>query len=83
MNDPSPTQMFFDETAAIPVHQSFQQAYFWLLGVIGIAAMVLVLMFAVATQSASDSERIARSDQGGVKAILSAIVATHGRPGVL
>lgn len=83
MNDPSPTQMFFDDSATVPVPRSIQRAYLWLLGVVGIAAAALVLTFAVATQSNADSERIARSDGNGVKAILSAIVATHGRPGAL
>ena len=75
--------MFFDDTAIVPTARSIQRAYFWLLGVIGIAAAALVLTFAIATQSNADSERIARSDGNGVKAILSAIVATHGRPGAL
>lgn len=83
MNDPSPTHMFFDDTAIVPAARSIQRAYFWLLGVIGIAAAALVLTFAIATQSNADSERIARSDGNGGKAILSAIVATHGRPGAL
>ena len=83
MNDPSPTHMFFDDTSSVPVPHSIQRAYLWLLSTLGIAAAALVVMFAVATQSNADSERIARSDGSGVKAVISAIVATHGRPGAL
>lgn len=84
MNDPSPTQTFFDETyGTVPVPRSVQQAYFWVLGTLGTAATALVLVLAVATQSGTDSERIARSNGDGAKALLSAIVATHGRPGAL
>ena len=84
MNDPSPTQLFFEETSGtVPVPHSLQQAYFWVLGVIGTTATALVLVFAVATQSGADSERISRSDGEGAKALLSAIVAMHGRPGAL
>ncbi|KQP60995.1 MULTISPECIES: hypothetical protein [unclassified Methylobacterium] len=82
MNDTRPTDMFLDQPP-VPLPRSLQQAYLWVLGTVSMAGTVLVLVFAVATQSNADSERIATTQEGGVKGLLSAIVATHGRPGAI
>lgn len=84
MNDPGSTPFFLADPAAVaPIPRSIQQAYLWAIGGIGTVAAAAVLIVAVATQSGADSERIAGSSPDGVKGLLSAIVATHGRPGTL
>lgn len=83
MNDPSQPQLFLDDTISVPLPRSFQKFSLWLVGALGVATTGILLIFAVATQSGADAERIAGSQGEGVRSLVSAIAATHGRPGAL
>lgn len=83
MSDSSPPPLFLnDNPAAVPIPRAVQQAYLWLVaGLGGLAAMTL-LVFAVATQSSADAERITGAKgRTSVHALVGALSVTHGRPG--
>ena len=82
MNDPSPTSHFLVEnptSSGIP--RAAEQAYLGLLAGLSGLATAALLIFAVATQSSADAERIASSNGAGVSALVASFAATHGRPG--
>ncbi|MBX9932902.1 MAG: hypothetical protein K2Y56_15400 [Methylobacterium sp.] len=83
MNDPSQPPLFLDDAISVPLARSFQKVSLWLVGGVGAATAGMLLVFAVATQSGADAERIAGSQGDGLKGLISAIAATHGRPGAL
>ena len=82
MIDTTPTPLFLNENpAAVPIPRVVQQVYLWGFG--GLATLAL-LVFAVATQSGSDAERIAGMRNGGdaaPAALVKAFAVIHGRPG--
>ncbi|NEU11528.1 hypothetical protein G3T14_05225 [Methylobacterium sp. BTF04] len=85
MNDSGPTPLFLNENpVAVPIPRAVQQAYFWGVAGLGAVAAIAVFVFAVATQSGTDAERIVgvRADTT-LSALTSAMAATHGRPGAL
>lgn len=84
MNDPSQPHLFLnDAPLAIPLPGFAEQLTAWLVGVAATGIAILVVVFAVATQSGADAERIAGSRDSGVSALVSAIAASHGRPGAI
>jgi hypothetical protein len=87
MNDTSPPPVFLNENpAAVPLPRALQQAYLWVVTALGGLATVALFVFAVATQSGADAERIV-GGQGGDRSSLATMIgnlaATHGRPGAL
>lgn len=85
MNDSGPPPLFLNENpVAVPIPKAIQQAYLWVMAALGGFAAMGVLVFAVATQSGADAERIAGTRSDSTLSILtSALGATHGRPGAL
>lgn len=84
MNDLSPTPLFLNENpVAVPMPKALERATLWLFASLGGVAATAILVFAVATQSGADAERIAGVQTGGVNAFVSSLAATHGRPGAL
>ena len=82
MNDPSPTTHFLvDNSASSGIPRAAEQAYLGLLAGFGGLVTAAILIFAVATQSSADAERIARADGTGVSTFVASFVASHGRPG--
>ncbi|KQP54230.1 hypothetical protein ASF41_10965 [Methylobacterium sp. Leaf111] len=87
MNDTSPPPLFLNESpVAVPLPRVMQQAYLWIVaGLSGLATIVL-FVFAVATQSGADAERIAGAQESGrsnLATLVSSLAAMHGRPGAL
>jgi hypothetical protein len=82
MIDTTPTPLYLNENpAVVPIPKVVQQAYLWAFG--GLATLA-VLVFAVATQSGADAERIAGMRTGGDSApaaLVKAFAVVHGRPG--
>jgi hypothetical protein len=63
-----------------------QQAYLWVVAALGGLATVALFVFAVATQSGADAERIAgaqESGRSGLATLVGNLAAMHGRPGAL
>lgn len=83
MNDSGPTPLFLDENpAAVPLPRAVQQAYLWVVALLGGGAAIALFVFAVATQSDADARRI--SEGGSTLAVLTgALAVMHGRPGAL
>ncbi|WP_336487190.1 hypothetical protein [Methylobacterium nigriterrae] len=83
MNDPSPTPLYIGESpVAVPIPRAFVKAYLWVLAGFGGAATAALLVFAVATQSSSEAERIAGARSSGssyIGTLVSAFAAQHGR----
>ena len=86
MNDTSPLPLFMNENpVAVPLPRAVQQAYLWVITGLGGLATVGLFVFAVATQSSADAERIAGGQadgRTGIAALVGHLAATHGRPGV-
>ncbi|KQT93105.1 hypothetical protein ASG60_06790 [Methylobacterium sp. Leaf469] len=82
MIDTTPTPLYLDENSAVtPIPKVVQQASLWTFG--GLATLAL-FVFAVATQSGADAERIAEMRTGGdsaPSALVKAFAVAHGRPG--
>lgn len=75
--------MFLDEhPVAVPLPRAMQQAYLWVVAGVGGLATVALFVFAVATQSGADAERIAGSGTGPAT-LIGHFGALHGRPGAL
>ena len=87
MNDTSPPPLFLNENlVAVPLPRMMQQVYLWVVAGLGGLATVALFVFAVATQSGADAERIAGAqDNGrsGLAALVGNLAAMHGRPGAL
>ncbi|KQP31610.1 hypothetical protein ASF49_09155 [Methylobacterium sp. Leaf104] len=87
MNDTSPPPLFLNENpVAVPLPRAMQQAYLWVVAAIGGLATVALFVFAVATQSGADAERIAgaqESARSGLATLVGNLAALHGRPGAL
>ncbi|MBO1018923.1 MULTISPECIES: hypothetical protein [unclassified Methylobacterium] len=85
MSDSSQPPVFLSETShAVPVPRVVQQAYFWVVSALGGLATIALLVFAVATQSNTDAERIAETKgRSSINALVGALAVTHGRPGSL
>ncbi|MHC2088208.1 hypothetical protein [Methylobacterium sp.] len=85
MSDSSQPPVFLSETShAVPVPRVVQQAYFWVVSALGGVATIALLVFAVATQSNTDAERIAETKgRSSINALVGALAVTHGRPGSL
>ncbi|MBY0258086.1 hypothetical protein [Methylobacterium sp.] len=87
MNDTSPPPLFINENpVAVPLPRAMQQAYLWVVAGLGGLATVALFVFAVATQSGADAERIASGQTGertGLATLIGHLGATHGRPGAL
>ncbi|MFD1300539.1 hypothetical protein [Methylobacterium marchantiae] len=67
---------------SVPVSRAVQQAYLWLVATLGGVATVALLVFAVATQSSADAERISgEKGRSSVHSLVGALAVTHGRPG--
>jgi hypothetical protein len=82
MSDLSQTPFFSITATAHPgVPKVAEQAYLGLVASLGGLAAAALLIFAVATQSAADAERIAGAEPGSVTTLVAAFAATHGRPG--
>ena len=85
MNDTSPPPLFLNENpVAVPLPRVMQQAYLWAMAGLGGIATGALFVFAVATQSGADAERIAsagESGQSGLATLVGNLAATHGRPG--
>ncbi len=82
MSDLSPNPFFSIETPSSPiVPQVAEQAYFGLLASVGAIVAAALLVFAVATQSDADAERIVSAEPGSVATLVGAFAASHGRPG--
>lgn len=82
MNDTSPPPLFMNENpVAVPLPRAVQQAYLWVITGLGGLATVALFVFAVATQSSADAERIAGARASGVSSLVGHLAATHGRPG--
>ena len=83
MNDPSPTPLYLGESpVSVPIPRAFEKAYLWLVAGLGGVATAALLVFAVATQSGADAERIAggRPGRGGyLDNLVSALAANQGR----
>jgi hypothetical protein len=82
MIDTTPTPLFLNENpVAVPIPKVVQQAYVWAFG--GLATLV-ILVFAVATQSNADAARITGLRDGATSAsttLVNAFAVAHGRPG--
>lgn len=85
MSDSSPPPLFLNENpVAVPVPKLVQQAYVWLIAGLAGMATIALLVFAVATQSGGDAERIAGAEgRSGLATLIGAMAASHGRPGAL
>ncbi|MCJ2131952.1 hypothetical protein [Methylobacterium sp. E-045] len=85
MSDSSQPPVFLSETPhAVPVPRVVQQAYLWVVSALGGLATIALLVFAVATQSNADADRIAGAKGGSsIDALVGALAVTHGRPGNL
>lgn len=82
MSDLSPNPFFSIETESSPIApQVAEQAYLGMLAGVGAVAAAALLVFAVATQSGADAERIASAEPGSVTTLVGAFAASHGRPG--
>lgn len=83
MNDTGQPPLFLDENpAAVPLPKAVQQAYLWVVALIGGTAAMGLFVFAVATQSDADAKRI--SNGGSTLSVLTGSLAVmHGRPGAL
>lgn len=82
MNDPSPSPLYISEhPAAVRLPRTLERACLWTIGTIGGLATCGLLVFAVATQSSADAERIAgTSDYAtGLVAALATAQARGGR----
>jgi hypothetical protein len=59
MNDPSPSPLYIvDPASTVRIPRMLERAFLWTLGGLGSLATLGLLVFAVATQSGADSERI-------------------------
>ena len=87
MNDTSPPPLFLNENpVAVPLPRAVQQAYLWVITGLGGLATIALFVFAVATQSGADAERIAAAQNGersSLGTLIGNLAATHGRPGAL
>jgi hypothetical protein len=87
MNDTSPPPLLLNENSvAVPLPRVMQQAYLWVVAGIGGVATVALFVFAVATQSGADAERIAGAQESrgsSLATLVGNLAATHGRPGAL
>ncbi|WP_264046087.1 hypothetical protein [Methylobacterium flocculans] len=87
MNDTSPPPLFMNETpVAVPLPRAVQQAYLWVVAGLGGLATIGLFVFAVATQSSADAERIAGrngAERSSLATVIGHLAATHGRPGAL
>lgn len=85
MNDTSPPPLFLTENSvAVPLPRAVQQVFLRVVASIGGLATLSLFVFAVATQSGADAERIASAqngDRSGLSALVGSLAATHGRPG--
>ncbi len=82
MNDPSPSPLYIPEhPAAVRLPRALERACLWTFGALGGIATFGLLVFAVATQSSTDAERIAgTSDYAtGLVAALATAQARGGR----
>ncbi len=81
MNDPSPSPLFIPEhPAAVRLPRTLERAGLWTLGCIGSLATLSLLVFAVATQSSADAERIAGTGSYGA-GLVSALAIAQARGG--
>ncbi|WP_155911999.1 hypothetical protein [Methylobacterium sp. 77] len=83
MSDSSPNPLFLDENpAAVPFPRILQQTYIWVLSMLCGIVTVALLVFAVATQSSGDAERIAdMKGRSSMSSLVGALAVTYGRPG--
>ncbi|MCJ2037121.1 hypothetical protein [Methylobacterium sp. J-068] len=85
MNDTSPPPLFMNENpVAVPLPRAVQQAYLWVVTGLGGVATIALFVFAVATQSGADAERIAgaqNDERSSLAVLIGGLAATHGRPG--
>lgn len=83
MSDLSQPHPFLAENpAAVPIETAARQAYAWLVAALGGSAAVALLVFAVATQSGADAERIAGAGgRSSLPGLIGHLAAAHGRPG--
>ncbi|MGU3540942.1 hypothetical protein [Methylobacterium sp. A54F] len=79
MNDPGSSPLYIAErAAAVPVPRAVEKAYLWAVAALGGAAAGALLIFAVATQSSTDAERIV-SAGSPLDALVGAFAASQGR----
>ena len=87
MNDTSPPPLFLNESpVAVPLPRVMQQAYLWIVAGLSGLATIALFVFAVATQSGADAERIAGAQGSGrsnLATLVGSLAAMHGRPGAL
>ncbi len=82
MNDPSPTSLCIpDPAAAVRLPRALERAGLWTIGAVSGVATFALLVFAVATQSSTDAERIAGTGDyaAGLVAALATTQARGGR----
>lgn len=75
-----------ENPTAVPLPRAMQQAYLWVITGLGGAATVALFVFAVATQSNADAERIVDAQsvgRSGLATLVGNFAAIHGRPGAL
>lgn len=83
MNDTGPPPLFLNENpAAVPLPKAVQQAYLWVVTLLGGAAAIALFVFAVATQSDADAQRISAGGST-LQVLTGALAVMHGRPGAL
>ncbi|MFD0935267.1 hypothetical protein ACFQ12_08720, partial [Methylobacterium trifolii] len=72
MSDTSPLYIG-ENPAAVPMHRAVEKASLWLAGAACGLATAALLVFAVATESGTEAERIARSGGGYAVSLVSAL----------
>ena len=77
MNDPSAQLYLGENPGSVPIPRVVERAYLWLLAALGGTSLAALLIFAVATSSSAEAERIAGSDGGYAATLVSAMAGAQ------
>lgn len=79
MNDPSSRFRLEENPASVPIPRVVERAYLWLVAALGGTSLAAILVFAVATSSGAEAERIAGSNGGYAAALVAAMAGAQAR----
>ncbi|WP_375465458.1 hypothetical protein [uncultured Methylobacterium sp.] len=80
MTDATSSQLYLGENpGTVPLPRVVERAGLWLLATLGGTSLAAILVFAVATQSSAEAERLAGKGSGYTATLVSALAVAHAR----